>query len=67
MKNFSRVVESTQDILQESLWLNSNITAKGQTFYWETWVKHGIHKLGHIVDSQGFFYITHGLIQKLWH
>ena len=64
MSNFKKDPITTKDLREESLWLNKNITCKRNTMYWENWVKHGITKIGHILNENGQFYSYEEIKQK---
>ncbi len=55
MKYFKTYPSSISDILEESLWLNKNITFKHKPFKWENWIKKGITKIGHLLDPKNQF------------
>jgi hypothetical protein len=50
-KNFSN--ENMDDILNQSIWFNKDITAGGKPFFYQTWWDRGIKILGDIFDHKG--------------
>ncbi len=44
-----------KEILEESLWLNKNISIVKKTIHWKTWEDKGITKIGNILNKQGNF------------
>ncbi len=53
MNSCTTTPTKTNEILEELLWLNKNITIARKTIYWKTWEDKGITQIGNIMNKQG--------------
>ncbi len=51
MRNFKKEPITTQDILEQSLWLNKYIEINNETVYWRSWINAGILHINDIVHN----------------
>jgi hypothetical protein len=65
MKHFKLTPDSRIDILEQSLWLNKNITIKKKPIYWKSWQNKGIHTLSNLLDHENKF-LSHIDINRLY-
>ncbi len=54
MSNFKKEPIATQDILEQSLWLNKYIEINNETVYWRSWINAGILHINDIVHNGTF-------------
>ncbi len=55
MINCKTTTTKAKEILEESLWLNKNMSIAKKTIHWKTWEDKGITKIGNIINKQGNF------------
>ncbi len=55
MINCKTTPTKAKEILEESLWLNKNITIAKKSIHCKTWEDKGITKIGNIMNKQGNF------------
>ncbi len=57
MNNFKKEPTTAQDILEQSIWLNDQITINNKCIHWESWKKTGILYINDIINpSNGHFF-----------
>ncbi len=54
MINFNKEPIRTQDILEQSLWINKYIEINIETVYWRSWINAGILHINDIVHNGTF-------------
>ncbi len=51
MSNFKKEPITTQDIIEQSVWLNKYIEINNETVYWRSWINVGILHINDIVHN----------------
>ncbi len=63
MSHFKKEPNTSQDILEQSLWLNNNITINNKIAYCKSWTKAGIMYINDIIKQHDGIFLTHEELQ----
>ncbi len=63
MRHFKKDTNTSQDILEQSLWLKNNITINNKIIYWKSWSKAGIMYINDIIKQHNGIVLTHEELQ----
>ncbi len=59
MGNFKKEARTAQDILEQSIWINTYITVNNKCIYWKSWKNCGILYINDIINKTNGHFLTH--------
>ncbi len=63
MSHLKKEPNTSQDILEQSLWLNNNNTIHNKIIYWKSWTNSGIMYINEIIKQHNGICLTHEELQ----
>ncbi len=64
MNNFKKEPTTAQDILEQSIWLNDQITINNKCIRWKSWKNSGILYINDIINPSNGLILSHEILQN---
>ncbi len=65
MSHFKNEPNTSQDILEQSLWLNNNIKINNKIIYWKSWTNAGIMYINDIIKQHNGIFLTRRITMQI--